>query len=68
MKVRLDTSHYTRIFLRGGESFFLDILFHRMSAIGIYGQMTPSSPLGHLLKRNFPKNWSATPNIYAKRN
>jgi hypothetical protein len=35
-EVGLDASHHNRIFLEGrGESFFLDILFHRMSEIGI---------------------------------
>ena len=38
-EVGLDASHHTRIFPEGrGESFFLDIFFHRMSAIAIYQQ------------------------------
>ena len=40
-EVGLDASHHTRIFLRGGENlFFLDILFHRMSVIGIFRQQS----------------------------
>jgi len=37
----LDASYNTRVSLEGRENnFFLDILFHRMSAIGISQQLT----------------------------
>jgi len=39
-EVGLDASHHTRIFRRGGEIFFLDILFNRMSALAIMRQLT----------------------------
>src|SRR5260370_34921123 len=38
-EVGLDVSHHTRISQRGGEKcFFLDILFHRMSAMAMFRQ------------------------------
>src|ERR1039458_6079478 len=38
-EVGLDVSHHARISQRGGEMpFFLDILFHRTSEIGIFQQ------------------------------
>jgi hypothetical protein len=39
----LDVSHHTHVSPEGrGKYFFLDILFHRMSEIGILRQPTPS--------------------------
>src|ERR1017187_2310998 len=40
-EVGLDVSHHARISQRGGEMpFFLDILFHRTSEIGIFRQLS----------------------------
>jgi hypothetical protein len=37
-KTGLDASYHTGLTERTGEAFFLDILSHRMSAIGIFRQ------------------------------
>jgi hypothetical protein len=40
-EVGLDVSHYARISQRGGENLFLlDILFHRMSEIEMFRQLS----------------------------
>jgi hypothetical protein len=40
-----DVSHHTRTSEGRGEVFFLDILFHRMSEIGIFQQLTWTVPI-----------------------
>jgi hypothetical protein len=44
-EVGLDVSHHTRIFSRGGENSFLDILFHGMSAMAWFRQQSRRSGL-----------------------
>jgi hypothetical protein len=48
-KVGLDASRHAHLSLEGtGESFFLDILFHRMSDMAIFRQLTQGLVPGFL--------------------